>query len=64
MAKQSEAESTTVYLTGHPLALLRSEQKAAKEQTGVQPSGSALAAVLISEAVAARNNARKKGAKS
>jgi hypothetical protein len=43
---------------------LRSEQRAAKEQTGVQPSGSALAAVLISEAVTARNNARKKGARS
>lgn len=62
--KSKEAESTTVYLTGVPLALLRTEMDVAHEAHGVRPSGSAMAAALIQEAVNARAIARaKKGAK-
>ena len=66
--KSKEAASTTVYLTGIPLALLRSEMDVAQAAHGVRPSGSAMAALIL-EAVAARQNARdaaraKKGAKS
>ena len=63
--KSKEAASTTIYLTGVPLALLRSEMDVAQQAHGVRPSGSAMAAALIQEAVNARNAARsKKGAKS
>lgn len=64
MPKKSAArESTSVTLKGHPLSLLRSEIEVATAAHGVRPSGSAMAAALIQEAVVARNNARAKKVK-